>query len=82
MGPSSNLEVLDRVIGNKGGEYSDPPFFLFTVVRNPFDRILSAFRDRVLVECNPSVVDPIVGYFRGTDRNVRYRNHTSSFLFF
>ena len=67
MGPRTNLEVLNWATGNNE---DDTELFFFTVVRNPFDRLLSTYRDRILKVCSPSIVDPIVGFFRGSKRDL------------
>ena len=67
MGPQTNLEVLNWATGNND---DDVKLFFFTVVRNPFDRILSTYRDRILEVCSASIVDPIIGFFRGSKRNL------------
>ena len=43
MAPSSALELLENL--NSGN------YFSFTVVRHPFDRLVSAYRDRILHGC-------------------------------
>ena len=67
MGPRTNLEVLNWATGNNE---DDSELFFFTVVRNPFDRLLSTYRDRILKVCSPSIVDPIIGFFRGSKRDL------------
>lgn len=67
MGPRTNLEVLNWATGNNEDEAE---LFFFTVVRNPFDRILSTYRDRILKVCSQSIVDPIIGFFRGSERDL------------
>ena len=67
MGPRTNLEVLSWATGNNE---DDSELFFFTVVRNPFDRLLSTYRDRILKVCSPSIVDPIIGFFRGSKRDL------------
>ncbi len=56
MGPKNQFDLLSRLLGDE--------LFLFTVVRNPLDRILSAYRDRVVAECNAAVIDPIMKWLK------------------
>ena len=44
MAPSSSHELLEHV--NSGN------YFSFTMVRHPFDRLISAYVDRILHGCN------------------------------
>ena len=67
MGPRTNLEALNWATGNNEDEAE---LFFFNVVRNPFDRILSTYRDRILKVCSQSIVDPIIGFFRGSERDL------------
>lgn len=43
MSPSSSQQLLETI--------SNADYFTFTVVRHPFDRLLSAYRDRILNGC-------------------------------
>ena len=46
-----NFRVKDKLAPASTREVLESDFFTFTVVRHPFDRILSAFRDRILRGC-------------------------------
>ena len=58
MSPKSIQQLLETV---ETGTH-----FLFTVVRHPFDRLISAYRDRILNGCTDQAKHHIPGIFKLT----------------
>ena len=58
MAPSSAQELLETA--NSGN------YFSFTVVRHPFDRLVSAYRDRILHGCTGQAKHHIPQIFKIT----------------
>ena len=48
---NSNYRVTDKLAPRHSKEVLGNNYFTFTVVRHPFDRVLSAFRNRILNGC-------------------------------
>ena len=55
MHPSSSQELLEHV--NSGN------YFSFTTVRHPFDRLISAYVDRILRGCSGQAKDHVPKIF-------------------
>ena len=62
MSPKSSLELLETI---EAGNH-----FIFTVVRHPFDRLISAYRDRILKGCTAQAKYHIPGIFSLTRKHI------------
>ena len=62
MSPKSSLELLETI---EAGNH-----FIFTVVRHPFDRLISAYRDRILKGCTAQAKYHIPGIFGLTREHI------------
>ena len=62
MSPKSSLELLETI---EAGNH-----FIFTVVRHPFDRLISAYRDRILKGCTDQAKYHIPGIFSLTRKHI------------
>ena len=62
MSPKSSLELLETI---EAGNH-----FIFTVVRHPFDRLISAYRDRILKGCTAQAKYHIPGIFGLTRKHI------------
>ena len=62
MSPKSIQQLLETT---ETGRY-----FVFTVVRHPLDRLISAYRDRILDGCTDQAKHHIPGIFKLTRKNL------------